>query len=138
MEKVYVENELYDGPRTGIADFNSVPHRFIAQYRDLKAYFDTFYLIPISKEELELEIEQWNIFVEWNKEYEAKKVSGETHPGYGELNKRWDEIENILRPKRELIPEGVLVAKATFEPIDQKSSYESSGPDYGVVWKLIG
>ncbi len=139
MEKVYVENDRYDRPREGIADFNGTPHRFKSKFDDLKdEYSDIYFLIPISYDELDLEIEQWKIFVEWNKKYEAGKASTETHPGNGGVNQRWDEIEKKLHPKRGLIPDSALVAKATFEPIDQKNRYESSGPDYEVIWKLIG
>ncbi len=137
VEKVYVENDWYDGPRIGIADFNGVPHRFVAHFEDLKGYEDTFSLFPIAKEELELEVEQWKIYVDWNKKYEDGKAGVETHPGHGGLNQCWDELENLLKQKRESIPGNAILANAEFERIDQENRYEATGPCYGVVWSII-
>ena len=137
MENVYVENDLYDGPRSGIADFNGSPHRFIANFEDLKGYSDTFSLFPIPDDELQLEIEQWNIFVQWNKAYEAGNADTNSHPGHGGLNKRWDELESMLSLKRTTIPKTAMKVTANFEFNDQNSRYEKSGPDYGVIWELV-
>ncbi|TVZ41823.1 hypothetical protein P886_1173 [Alteromonadaceae bacterium 2753L.S.0a.02] len=137
MEKVYVENDWYDGPRKGIADFNGIPHRFVAHFDELKGYEDTFSLFPISSEEFELEIEQWKIYLEWNKKYEAGKVKVETHPGHSGLNQRWDEIEELLKNKREVIPGNAILANAEFGRINQENRYVLTGPCYGVVWKVI-
>ena len=89
MEKVYVENDWYDGPRKGVADLNGVPHRFIAHFKEESGYEDTFFLFPISPDILNLEIEQWRIFTEWNDKYDAGKADTDSHPGHGEINNRW-------------------------------------------------
>jgi len=88
MEKVYVENDWYDGPRSGVADFDGVPHRFVAQFDELSGYLDTFTLFPICPAELALEIEQSNIFLDWNRRYKSGELAAETHPGYGEYSQR--------------------------------------------------
>ena len=137
MEKVYVENEWYDGPRKGVANFNGVAHRFVACYQSEKGYLDSFKIFPISGHELELEIEQWKIFVEWNKQYESGKACLELHPGTGGISQRWDELEYLLRPNREYIPENAVLALAEFVKIDRLYRYESTGPDYGVIWKPV-
>lgn len=137
MEKVYVENEWYDGPRKGVADYKGVPHRFIANFDELKGYEDTFKLFPVTDEELTLEIEQWKIYVEWNKKYESGELTVDSHPGHGGIDKRWDEIEELLSPKRDIIPSNAIDADATFEQSDQEKRYESTGPSYGVVWNVI-
>ncbi len=33
-EKVYVENDWYDGPQAGVADINGAPHRFKATFNE--------------------------------------------------------------------------------------------------------
>ena len=139
MEKVHIENDWYDGPRKGVADFDGIPHRFISNFQDFEDQercIDTFKLFPISVDELNLEIEQWAIFVEWNEKYEAGEVETNSHPGHGGINKRWDELEKILSNKREAIPEVVFNVTAVFENNNQKNRYEKTGPDYGVIWKL--
>ncbi len=137
MDKVYVENEWYDGPRKGVADFNGVPHRFIAKFNNEKGYLDSFNIFPISEDELQLEIEQWNIYVDWNKKFEAGQVNKDSHPGYPGMNKRWEEIEKLLKLKRGIIPSNAVLVSAAFETINQESRYEVTGPDYGVVWQVI-
>ena len=137
MEKVYVENDWYDGPRSGVADFEGKPYRFQANFDDLKGFEDTFKLYPISEEELQLEIEQWCIFVEWNKKYEAGEVGTETHPGHKGINKRYDEIQKLLKNKRKESLGHFVEAKALFEYSEQENRYELTGPCYGVTWKKI-
>ena len=64
-ETVYVENEWYDGPRAGIADVNGVPHRYVSLFDEVEdEYLDIFLIWPVDRQELDLEIEQWRIFVE--------------------------------------------------------------------------
>lgn len=138
MEKVYVECVWYDGPRAGVADYNSIPHRFISNFNDIEGYEDTFKLFPISDAELQLEIEQWTIFVDWNSRYEKEDMMADTHPGHGGVNQRYDEIEFFLKEKRKTIPENYIDAKAEFLPIEQQSRYESTGPSYGVNWIING
>ena len=137
MEKVYIENDWYDGPRKGIADFNGIPHRFISNFDDVQDQDDSFCLFPVSAQELALEIEQWNIFVEWNKLYESGKVNTDSHPGQGHINQRWDEIEKILSDKRDQVPDNAMLTYATFKSNGQENRYESSGPSYGVIWCIV-
>ena len=137
MEKVYVENDWYDGPRNGVAYFNGSPHRFIAHFDDLKGYSDTFSLFPISEQELKQEIEQWSIFVEWNKKYEAGEIDTESHPGHGGINRKWDELEKSLSVRRKIIPESAMKAKADFESNNQINRYTIDGPAYVVTWKIL-
>lgn len=70
-------------------------------------------------------------------DYEAGKVGVETHPGHGGVNQRWDELEILLKQKRESIPENATLANAEFRRIDQERRYQKKGPCYGVVWTVI-
>ncbi|WLQ16017.1 hypothetical protein O5O45_08830 [Hahella aquimaris] len=136
-EKVYVEIDWYDGPRAGVADVKGVPHRFVADFDDSKGYLDSFRLFPISKSDLELEIEQWTIYVRWSRLCKSGAAQASSHPGGGGVNPRWDELDLLLRESRE-VPETCLSAHATFELIEGRCSrYEESGPDYRVTWHFI-
>ena len=58
-EKVYVENDWYDGPRAGVADILGQPHRFKSLFDEEDGeYMGTFLVWEIGSKELELEIEQ--------------------------------------------------------------------------------
>jgi len=137
-EKVYVENEWYDGPRSGVADIKGRPHRFKSLFDEKDdEYLGTFMVWSIDEESLELEIEQWCIFVNWNVLYESGKADTESHPGLGGINPRWDEIEVRLKRSRSEIPADAQKAIAEVEHINRENRYELSGPDYMIRWCVL-
>lgn len=137
-EHVYVENEWYDGPRAGVANLCGEPHRFVSQFDEKEdEYLGTFLVWPIDASELALEQEQWQIFVIWNEQYEAGKVGTESHLGHPGTNKRWDEINSLLKVRRESVPANARRAKAQMVCLESQQRYSLSGPDYQLSWKLL-
>lgn len=137
-EHVFVENEWYDGPRAGIANVIGQPHRFVSQWDEQEdEYLGTFLVWPVQAAELTLEQEQWQIFCEWNDQYEVGATSTETHPGNPGTNKRWDEIAVLLAAARASTPENVRRAKAKMVPLEREQRYARSGPCYQMSWSLL-
>lgn len=138
-ERVYVENEWYDGPRAGVADIGGIPHRFISPFDEaLDDYYPNFFLVwPVSKAEFDLEIEQWAIFVEWNTRYEAGEAGVDTHPAHGGICARRDEIEILLRPARTEVPTAARRALAQMTPLGREQRYTLAGPSYQLGWHLL-
>jgi len=137
-ERVYVENDWYDGPRSGIVDINGIPYRFKSLFdEEGDEYLGSFLVWPVDKESLGLEIEQWYIYVEWNALYESGKVGTNTHPGHGGINLRWDELEILLKQSREEIPNEAKKAKVEIETVSRESRYEPSGPNYKLRWYIL-
>lgn len=137
-EKVHVELEWYDGPRFGIADINGIPHRFKSLFDETNdEYLGIFVVWPIATETLALEIEQWEIFVEWNSRYERGEVSEKSHPGHGRLNPRWDELDKLLAKSRSEVPVGAKKALAQLERLNREGRYESDGADYTLCWCFL-
>jgi hypothetical protein len=137
-EQVYVENEWYDGPRAGIADIHGLPHRFKSLFDEREdEYLGTFVVWPVDKSTVDLEIEQWCIFVEWNASYESGKAGPDSHPGHGGVNQRWDEIEVLLKDARSRIPTNAKRALADIQDIDRENRYEPSGPAYRLRWCVL-
>lgn len=138
FERVYVENDWHDGPRAGIADIDGVPHRFQSPFDEIAdEYLSVYEVWPVSENELALEIEQWGIFVDWNRRYESGEADIETHPGSGGIDLRYDEIGAMLKALRKDAPLNVRRAKAQIKWVDRAHRYESSGPDYQMSWKLF-
>jgi hypothetical protein len=137
-ELVHIENEWHDGPRAGIADIQGVPHRFKSLF-DEKAdeYPGTYLVWPVDAEELALEREQWAIFVRWNDDYERGIADVETHPGNPGMSQRWQELDALLRSRRETVPGNARSATADLVHIERPTRYELSGPDYRLRWKLL-
>lgn len=137
-EHVFVENEWYDGPRTGIANVNGKPHRFVSQFDYTEDDFLGTYLVwPIDPDELALEQEQWQIFVNWNTQYEAGAVRHDSHPGNPGTNKRWDEISSLLDRHRSEPPAHARLAKAQIVFLERESRYQDTGPCYQLCWRLV-
>jgi len=137
-EHVFVELEWYDGPRVGVANINGLPHRFSSKYNEEDdEYMDTFQVWPINKEDLDYEVEQWRIFVDWNNEYVLGKTDTSTHPGAGGIDKRWDELQILLKQSRETIPSSVKLARAEFFRLEDRNRYDYSGPDYTLSWHML-
>jgi hypothetical protein len=138
FERVYVENEWYDGPRAGLADIHGAPHRFKSLFDETEdEYLSTFAVWPVRREVLELEIEQWCIFVDWNTRYESGEADTGSHPGHGGLHQRWDEIEALVKDSRTDVPSDALHAKAQLKSADREYRYEVTGPNYLMCWKYL-
>jgi len=136
-ETVHVELEWYDGPRAGVADIHGVAHRFKSLFDESDDEYQSKFMVwPISDAEFVLEVEQWQIFVRWNSLYEAGKASWESHPGHGSKDRRWDELECILRPLRVQIPPQAVRALAQLVPLPREVRYDTCGPDYELRWCL--
>ena len=128
----------YDGPRAGIADINGMPHRFKSLFGEEEDEgLGTFMVWPVDKNVLDLEIEQWRIFVEWNTLYESGQADTDSHPGHGGRNARWDEIEALLKRSRSDVPASAKRARAQFSRIDREVRYAPSGPDYALKWTIL-
>ncbi|MCC7248578.1 MAG: hypothetical protein IT473_08140 [Lysobacter sp.] len=137
FERVYVELDRYDGPRSGIADVYGVPHRFLSNFDESDTDpSGTFLVFPIDSDMLALEIEQWRIFVSWNKRYEAGEENLSPHPGTGGVDARWDELEMLLTESRQRTPSDARSANAAFSWLDREERYAEDGPDYCVRWTL--
>jgi len=137
-ERVYVENEWYDGPRAGIADVNGMPHRFKSVFDEGDdEYLGTFMVWQVDKDVVDLEIEQWRIFVDWNTLYESGQADTDSHPGLGGRNARWDEIEDLLKQSRSDMPSSAKRARAEMDRIDRDVRYAPSGPDYMLSWSIL-
>lgn len=138
FERVYVELELYDGPRVGIADVHGVPHRFSSKYdEDEVGGLGTFSIVPIDPATLVLEQAQWRIYVAWNRRYETGVALVDSHPGHGGVDSRWDELQVLLAESRAAFPVDARRAKAEKQRIERQERYTEDGPDYRMCWTLL-
>ncbi|MEU0213205.1 hypothetical protein [Streptomyces canus] len=92
FERVIVELEWYDGPRVGLADIGGKPHYFDGYGQYLGDEADEYRVWPASPAALELEREQWAIYVRWNE----CQGAGAACLGQGGINARYDELDALL------------------------------------------
>lgn len=133
FERVYVELEWYDGPRAGLADVDGKSHYFQGYDYDHADEADEYCVWPANDVAVEREREQWAIFVRWNERYEAGTAGLETHPGHGGIDARYDELDLLLAPFRQ-VPDDArwLAGELRF---DAGARYRAEGPGYWFRWR---
>ncbi|MFD8733446.1 hypothetical protein ACFV06_00820 [Streptomyces sp. NPDC059618] len=95
--RVIVELEWYDGPRVGLADIDGEFHYFDGYGQYFGDEADEYRVWPASPAAVELEREQWAIYVRWNDCQEA----GAAYLSQGGINARYDELDVLLAPHRQ-------------------------------------
>lgn len=85
FEKVRLVHDYWDGPRTGIADYEGRPHWFENIFdQDKDDYSDLFWLTPLSDNTLRLAQHQAEIFSRWRLAFAEGQVDLASHPALPE------------------------------------------------------
>jgi len=118
FEKVHTIRDLYDGVRTGTADFGGVPHYFSSLYDEgADDYVDRFRLYPVSAQFMERELRHWVIFRTWEAKFHRGLAPLETHPGHGGIDAYYDELGRWLDEQINLLDPIPLLHTATFRAL---------------------
>ncbi|UVI29232.1 hypothetical protein [Paenibacillus spongiae] len=80
-EKVYTIHDWWDGPKTGVADYQGVPYIFNRNFDEALDDYDDYYLLsPITNQQFELIIEGYEIWLLYrdasNEQKDASKIYG--------------------------------------------------------------
>jgi len=98
FEPVLMTWDYYDGPRTGVAEYNGHPHFYKCIWdAEIGNYSDNFELSPIGNALLQSAIAQWKIFRAWELQFHTGKVTNDTHPGHRGNNLEYDRLEDELK-----------------------------------------
>jgi len=135
FRRVLVELDWYDGLRAGLAEVGGTVHYFQScNHFDLVD--EVVYRVwPAAEEVVALEREQWAIFVEWNRRYEAGEAGPGDHPGHGGIDARYDELMMLLTPYRQQ-PAVARHFRAEWR-FGPSARYEAEGIATWVRWKPI-
>jgi hypothetical protein len=115
FEKVHSIRDLYDGVRTGTADFSGAPHYFASLYDDRADDFvHHFRLYPVSAQFMDRELRYWAIYRTWEAKFHRGLVSLETHPGHGGIDACYDELGRWLDEQIKWLNPIPLLHTATF------------------------
>ena len=97
FERVHTIGELYDGVRTGTADYCGAPHYFVSQYEDVNhGSSDRFQLYPVTSTFMEYELRHWSIFREWEGKFHRGLAVLAEHPGHGRISHEYDELSEWI------------------------------------------
>lgn len=112
--------DIYDGVRSGIADYAGQPHYFNCLFdKEAQEFSNSFELTPVDDETLRLAQEQWAIYRAWELRFHSGLETSETHPGYGGLDHRYDELEEQIQSAIQSLRPSVTV-QASFSAKDDQ------------------
>jgi hypothetical protein len=98
FEKVYTLWYYCDGPREGVADYQSSPHVFVSEWNEeWDDYGEAFLLKPIDAETFRLVLEDAAIGRRWQEAVEQGLTTFDTHPASPEDRIRTEELKRLLR-----------------------------------------
>ena len=121
FERVYTVMDFWDGPRSGFADFDGVPHAYRSLWRDDLDDWDQdgqFALGPVSPDLLAIALEDWEIWRRWEEAYYADKVGLSTHPALPEDHARHIELAPIIERALEIDPSRRRIAVGEFRSLN--------------------
>ena len=97
FERVHTIREVWDGVRSGTADFEGVPHYFASLFDDAADdWTEHFRLYPVTTEFMEREKRCWTIFRAWEAKFHDGFAPSETHPGYRGIVPEYDALNDWL------------------------------------------
>lgn len=115
FERVYTVHDYWDGPRSGFADFQGVPHAYVSIFRDdLDDYDPEYRLWPVATDVLALALEDWEIWERWQDAFHAGETTISTHPALPADTARHREIRPVIDKALEVPAEGYRLATADF------------------------
>jgi hypothetical protein len=116
MDRVLTVNDFYDLPRVGIAELNGVPHIYEGIFDEsLDEYSDTYYLSPIDQDLLLLALEDWEIWIRWQRDFNAGKITLKSHPALPEDRSRHEEIRGNIGDRFRTDPLNRILVKGSFK-----------------------
>lgn len=114
-EAVYTITDWYDGARSGVADLNGEPHYYENHWNEGEELWCEIYLLqPLDAETFALAIEDWGIWVRWERAFKEGNATQESHPALPEDRERHNELEKILGERLVVSPETSVKATAEF------------------------
>jgi hypothetical protein len=114
-EIVHTISDWYDGAIAGIANLNGKPHYYEKYWQEGENFWsDTYFLKPLDDETFALAMEDWKIWLRWEKAFKEGKTTQETHPALPKERQRHEELSQILAERLVVIPEKSMKATAEF------------------------
>jgi hypothetical protein len=138
FEKVCTMTGYYDGPRVGVANFEGRPHLYESEWNDLNTNEEPIYLLsPVDQATLELALEDWAIWLRWERARHDGEATDETHPALPFDRVRHEAIKAVLESRLVTAPSPIrargVFRRARHVPWDGKGH----SPPLEVQWSRI-
>ena len=138
FERVYTIHDYYDGPRSGVADFEGRPHHYRSEWDEpADEYADSFALISIDQETLDLALAQWKIWKEWEVAFHNGQRHRDSHPALPGQNALYADLAEKVKAKIAALPIAQR-ARATFRVCPgQESLPQGVIRELEVQWNVL-
>ena len=118
FERVFTVTDYWNGPRRGIANYRDVPHLYEREWdTERDDYADTYLLAPVPAEVFVAALEDWEIWLRYERALREGRASQDTHPALPEDQRRHLELDGILRTKLVPNPSQSFRVAAEFRPL---------------------
>lgn len=117
---LYTMPDYYDGPLRGVASFEGKPVLYEAAWNVEEAGggVDVYDLYPISDDLFALALEDWELWLRWDRAFFEGRTTRETHPVLPEDRARAAEIEATLKARLVADPSRAVRARVTWAPAE--------------------
>ncbi len=114
-ETVYTITDWYDGARRGIADLYGKPHYYENPWNESEQDWSEIYFLKLLDDEtFALAMEDWEIWLRWERAFKDGKTTQETHPALPEDKQRHEQLKKTLAERLVISPEKCVKATAEF------------------------
>ena len=109
--------DYYDGPRSGIAEYEGRPHYYESEWDEAAGvYAETFRLSPVDDETVHLALNQWKIWREWELAFHRGEKEHSTHPELSGQDSMYAQLESELQARITSLT-GFIRATGEFRPV---------------------
>jgi hypothetical protein len=117
-EKIHTVGDYYDGPISGVADLDGVPHLYQKQFSEEEDEFVDRYLVTAIDQELfSLIMKSWSIWLRWRTAFDQGKTTLKTHPVLPEDQERYLELKQAIGDREKPHPERSKIVDGRFRRI---------------------
>ena len=96
-ERVYTINDYCDCPRLGVADFEGKPDIYKCRFDEVEGeWSDEFLLSAIAPDLLALVLEDWEIWLRWERAFHAGETTIKTHPTLPQDRVRHEALKGLI------------------------------------------
>ena len=112
--------DYYDGPRSGIAEYEGRLHYYESEWDEAKNnYAQTFRLSPVDEETVDLALKQWRIWRQWELAFHRGETEQSTDPALPGQDSTYAQVESEIEARIRSLT-GFIRAFGEFRPIAEQ------------------
>jgi len=119
-EIVLSVHDLYDQPRSGLANLNGRPHVYECQFdTNEDEYSDQYWVREAEPDLVALEQERWQIWLRYARAFRAGDATRELWPALPAERNRYDELTRLIGTRLHAGPNNATFRRAIWRRVDE-------------------